>query len=95
MINVAFDEEHLKHVDSSQYLSVFGFLKISFVENDDDEYSITLDEKYTDVPFFIVLVENEYVSFFDVWISKILGDNLRLFGLILLVLVLLGIWFMF
>lgn len=76
-------------------MSVFSYLKISFVEGDDDEYSITLDDKFTDVPFFIVLVENKYVSFFDLWINKIFGDGIGYLGIILILMTLLGVWIMF
>lgn len=78
-------------------LSVFGYMKISFVENIDEEYGITLDEKFTDVPFFLMTIKNEYASMFEVWLKKLTGSqmNLFLFQILLVVTIILVIWFLF
>lgn len=54
----------MKHVDYSDHLTVFGYLKLTFVEDQYDEFDMTLDQRFTDVPFFLIILRNEYASLF-------------------------------
>lgn len=39
-------------------LIIFSHLRISFLENDEDTYDITLNRKFTDVPYFLLKIDN-------------------------------------
>lgn len=63
----------------------------------DEEYGITLDEKFTDVPFFLLTVKNEEASTFEVWLKKLTGfdSNFPFFQILSLFGVLLGLYCLF
>ena len=39
-------------------LMVFSHMRISFLENDEDKYDITLNRKFTDVPYLLLKIDN-------------------------------------
>lgn len=39
-------------------LIIFSHMRISFLENDEDTYDITLNRKFTDVPYFLMKINN-------------------------------------
>lgn len=70
VVEVIFDQQHLNQVDFSDHLSVFAYLKLTFVEDEYDEFDMTLDQRFTDVPFFLIVLRNEYATFFGLFLKK-------------------------
>jgi hypothetical protein len=58
-IKILFDKEELKQFKNSPYVTVFCKLSIKFIENEEDEYNISLNQKFTEVPFFVLTIKND------------------------------------
>ena len=58
--SIGFKSDELKKFDDKDYLTVFCSMAISYFENDEDEFRISLDDKYANIPYFVMKIDNEY-----------------------------------
>ena len=72
MTQFVFREKELKKFRTSRNLSVFSYMSISFFENELEEFEVGLELKFTNQPFFHLIMRNEYAQ--STWsILKVLG----------------------
>ena len=49
----------LNNFRKNKHFSVFERLDITFIENEKDEFNITLDRKFLSIPYFLIIIPNE------------------------------------
>lgn len=79
---IHFEEEHLKMFKNDPTLNLYADIEIDFIEKQEDELDITLNRKFTKVPFFYVSLKNQYLV------------NYHGRGVFILLLVILGLWYL-
>lgn len=57
-----FSKEDLKTFKESPNVDIFCKLSIKFIENEEDEYNISLNRKFTEIPFFVLTIANNEYS---------------------------------
>lgn len=84
----SFLKSEMRTFKNSEFLTVFSRLKIIFFENEEEKYDISLDQKFTDVPYFVLKVKNLSGNFNLFYYMKNLGNikivNLSYYGLLIL-----------
>lgn len=83
MIEAVFAESSLETFKESGTLNVLCYVSVHFFENEDDEWQVSLDLKFTNVPYFLMLIPNRYLNNFLIVIVVTL-----VFGILLCV----GVW---
>lgn len=66
-----FDQKILSQFDTDEHLTVFALLKIKFLKGNEDQMDIVLDVKQTEIPFFMMVIRNEYLNFLNFIVQKI------------------------
>jgi hypothetical protein len=61
-VEVVFRKEDLDLFAKKEKLNVACYLSVRFFENEEEEWKVSLDLKYTNVPYFLLTINNEYVS---------------------------------
>lgn len=69
-IDIFFDQEALKTFEVSEYLTLFTQLRISFLKDSLLEDEITIQKSWTEIPFFMVVFQNEHLSFWNFLVQK-------------------------
>jgi hypothetical protein len=64
MVEAIFAETSLETFKESSTLNVLCYVSVHFFENEDDEWQVTLDLKFTNVPYFLMLIPNKYLNNF-------------------------------
>ena len=64
-IEIIFNREEMNKFGYYDELTIFSHLRIIFVENQQEEFDITLDQKFTDVPFFVLNLDNKNIAFIN------------------------------
>jgi hypothetical protein len=61
-IEVVIPDKELEAFDQRTYLNVLCYISARFYENEDEEWQVTLDLKYTNVPYFFLTIKNKHIS---------------------------------
>lgn len=62
MLEVFFAEDDLEKFKDKEHLNVLCYVSARFFENEDEEWSVTMDLKYTNVPYFYLTIKNKYIT---------------------------------
>ena len=100
----SFLRSEMRTFRGSENVTIFSRLRIIFFENEEEKYDISLDQKFTDVPYFVLKVKNLAGRFNLFFFLKRLGNfkigNIANFSRLALFVVLGGfllfiLWFCF
>ena len=64
-ITFTIGEDELSKMKTFKKLIVYSHARISFMENEESGYYITLDRKFTDVPYYLLKIDNMSQSLTD------------------------------
>lgn len=51
-----FEKEKLDHYFNEKFLNIYGEIEFIIIEKDEDYYNISLNRKFTVVPFFYMVI---------------------------------------
>jgi hypothetical protein len=61
-IEVVFERADLERFRANEYLNVVCYLSARFLESEEEQWQVTMDLKYTNVPYFLLTIRNGYLS---------------------------------
>lgn len=61
-LEVFFNEADLDSFKLNDHLNVLCYVSARFFENEDEEWQVTMDLKYTNVPYFYLTIKNKYIT---------------------------------
>ena len=61
-ITFYFTKDDLRTFKESPKVDIFSKLSIKFIENEEDEYNISLNRKFTEIPYFVLTIPNDEYS---------------------------------
>jgi hypothetical protein len=59
-VSISFSQEELEVFKTQQFVNVVSYASIRFFEDENEEYGISLDQKFTTVPYFLMTLPNKY-----------------------------------
>lgn len=74
-VEIEFEETDLEKFKDALFLNIVSYASIHFFDDVNDEYGVTLDQKFTTVPYFLMTIPNHYHP-----TSKSFGLLLGFFG---------------
>ena len=64
MIEAVFVENSLEIFKDASNLNILCYISVRFFESEDDELQMSLDLKFANVPYFLMLIPNKYLNNF-------------------------------
>ena len=83
-VEVEFGREDVDKFDDAENLFVFSYLSVRFFENEEEEWRVSLDVKFANVPFFMLALPNNYLSPERMELAVLVGFTILLALLIIL-----------
>lgn len=62
LIDVVFEKKDLENFGRKEKLNLACYLSVRFFENEEEEWKVAIDLKYTNVPYFFLTIRNKYLS---------------------------------
>lgn len=72
-VEMVFDEIELANFQDSDNLVVLSYISVRFYENENEEWQVGLDLKMTNLPYFVMVLNNKTPSFFAYKILLVIG----------------------
>ena len=85
-VELIFTKEEMNRFSYYDELTIFSHLRIIFVEDENEEFDITLDQKFTDVPFFVLNFDNKNLSLINFRKIGLFFTNFSVFNTIFVLL---------
>lgn len=57
-----FSKTEIDSLKKFAFFGVFSYLQISLLDNDEEEFDISLNQRFTEVPYFVIRVKNPNVK---------------------------------